>query len=354
MRSLVFLSSCFLFLYLLSGCTTKPSLPERLPQAASDMVNQKHIRYLRQAADAGVLFLISDNALQDRPSRQVGSCKSLADPVWDDNLYSILEKLDQNPKLYGKFHVLRLRRGNTSQAKIEKDSDGLVYLNVDYSKRRSLEKVTAMTDLPCSATTAEYVGRELENTNFEWPSAETVASVLSGAEDKASVVKMNFDRRILLYLADRMAILKTQQDHYFEKISNGTDMIPTVLNKLSAEVAAGSLNEVEFWMKEINVNSLASTSIVFLGLRKDMLGDYGVRVDSAGKYARKINGLSDVTYLFLSYKAEGNDYALTSLADLNRCLGNFTQMYRSSGFTKSFDLDRESYLFPGYSCKTNP
>lgn len=322
----------------------------RGPAAAHNRDAQR-LHSLRTAAENGILFVIADSVFQDRPSRQVASCKKIEDPVWADNLFAVLEKFDQSPGLYSKFYTIQIRRGNAAKSFIEKDSAGASHLVIEYSKRRVSEKITPMTEISCPNNIADYVNKDMDITTFEYPSADSVVAAVSAAENRAPLERYNFDRRFLTYLADQSVLLKVEPTHLIDKNENEEFFLTGLLNKFGAEISQGNLRDIEFWIKEIGVNSKQAAPIEFFGLKKDNGLNYGIRVDSSGKYARKINGFSDPTYLYIGYKTEVSGFNFATLSELNSCLANLTKSYRAADFPRSYDMDTDSYLYPGYMCR---
>lgn len=334
----------------LSGLISCTSSQIRGP-AASHNQDAQRLHALRAAAEAGVLFVVNDSVFQDRPLRQVGTCKKVEESAWAEHLFAVLEKFDQNPRLFSKIHTINIHRGNAPKASIEKDTLGASHLNLEYTKHRTTEKVSPMTELGCDSNVAEFIGRDLDIISYEWPTVESAVAVVSGAEDRANIEAYNFDRRFLAYLADQSVLLKVESSHLVDKNINGENILSVALAKYGSEVAAGNLSQIEFWIKEIGVNSSQSSPIEFFGLKKEQGTNYGIRIDSSGKYARKINALSDPTYLFVSYKNDPIGFGFPSLGELNSCLENLSREYRKPSFKNSFDMDQDSYLYPGYLCK---
>lgn len=333
---------------LLISCSSSPTREV----ASTPELNPERVRYLKQAAEAGVLFMVSDAAFRDLPTKQVGACKKSEEAPWADQLLNLLEALDQNAKLYSKIHLIEIRRGDNSNASIEKDGDGLARLVISYSKRTSFEKINSLTELPCDAPSASMNNKNLEITRFEWPSKELIIGTLANADDRTNIDKFNFDRKFLVFLAERLTLLRVSQDQVYEKTMTGEFALTYLLNKLGAEVSGGQYSHIDFWMKEIGIRSKQASNVEFFSFVKDFKLSYGVRVDSAGKFARRINNYSDPTYLYLSFKSESGSYVMPSLQDLNTCLEGLTNLYRSPDFASTLDTDKDSYLYPGYHCTT--
>jgi hypothetical protein len=249
------------------------------------------------------------------------------------------------------MHIIEVRRGDAAAASFEKDDDGMTRLVISYAKRTNYEKLTSWSEVPCNNPVSVDMNKDLEVTSFDWPSKEYVVGTLMGAEDRPSLARFNYDHKFLTYLADRLTILKVTQDQIYEKTPTGESALPVLLNKMAADLnASASFPQVDFWIKDIGMHSKQASSIEFFAFSKDFLMSYGVRVDSAGKYARKINNYSDPSYLYLSFKEESGTYIAPSLKDLNTCLEGLTSLYRTQDFVNTLDTDKDSYLYPGYRC----
>ncbi len=347
----VYLVLVTLSLTVFISCTTKQSR-----EVANSGPNAERVRYLRQAADNGVLFLVSDSVLRDVPTQQVGTCRKSEDPIWANKIFSILEGFDQYPVLYGKIHVIEVSRGDSAKVSVDRDSDGMARLVVQYSKRNTFEKITPMTSVDCARSNVDYMNGNLEVTTFDWPTKEKAVSALANAPDKPSLERFNFNKKFLLYLADRMAILKVTQKQIYDVSTAGESAIFSVLNKLDDEISGNpNFAQIDYWIKEISVQSKQANNLVFFGLNKDPLLPFGVKVDSSGKINRKINNHSDPSYLYLSFKESEGKFEITRLQDLNSCLVNLSKVYKSrySGsrdVAATLELDEDSFLYPGYSC----
>lgn len=351
MRVYLLAMTALLSLSFVVSCNTK-----QIREVASAEPNADRIRYLRNAAENGVLFLIGDSVLHDVPYQQVGTCRKSADPIWSARLLSVLEALDQNPRLYNKMHIIEVKRGDSPKIEMDRGGDGLTRMVVKYSKRKSFEKITPMTDVDCARSDIRYLNKDLEVSSFDWPNTDQIVKELTAAPEKPAVERFNFNKKFLIYLADRLSIFKVTQKQIFDQNPSGEYAIYSILNRLDAEISdSPKLTQIDFWLKEISVQSKQANNLVFFGLNDDRALSYGVKVDSAGKLNRRINHQSDPSYPFISFKETNGKYESVSLKDLNTCLGELSTAYKArySGnreVANSFELDTDSFLYPGYSC----
>ncbi len=331
----------------LVSCTT--TSPREVATTSSP--NAEHLRYLQHAAEAGILFIIADGALRDVPSKQIGSCRKSEDALWAENLYGLLEGLDRNQRLYSKIHVIEIRRGNAPTAVVEKDPSGLTRFVVSYVRHTKFEKISSLTELPCANPSGEMVNGNLETTTFDWPLKEYAISTLAEARDKPNLEKFQFDKKLLLFLADHLTLLRVTPEQLTEKNAAGEYTLGLLLNRVGTELAAHpKMEHVEFWLTEIGIRSKQAMGLEFFSFVAKEALSYGIKVDSTGKFARKINNYSEPTYLYLTYKTENNSLTGPGLQDLNTCLASLSALYRTPNFVNTFETDKESYLYPGYHC----
>jgi hypothetical protein len=233
----------------------------------------------------------------------------------------------------------------------------LTRLEVQYAKRKTFQKITPMTDVECARSSAEYLNKNLEVINFDWPTKEQVMATLTAAPEKKNIERFNVNKKFLLYLADRNSFLKVTQKQFYSVSPVGEFALQSILNKLDAEISANpEFAQIDYWLKEISAQSKQSNSVSFFGLKEDKSLPYGVRVDSAGKISRKINKHSDPSYLYISYRERNGAYEISRLQDLDLCLSNLSKIYKNrysqnrEVASSSLDLDEDSFLYPGYAC----
>ena len=157
----------------------------------------------------------------------------------------------------------------------------------------------------------------------------------------------------LVWLANRLTIFRLTPDVAFEKTLDGSSLLPAVTSQMALELASGEdQSALEYWLVEINKRSKIGATLNFFGIHKDANLSRGIAVDSIGVFARKLGGLSDPTYPYITYRANNAGFTIGSLNDLNQCLMDFSGKYRSAiSNIGNFDTDPDSFLYPGYSCQ---
>jgi hypothetical protein len=342
-----------LFLLCLAACTSSPI---RLPAAKQNAYNVENVRLLKLAANNGILFQMSDAVLRDVPHKAMGDrCRKSTEAVWPEKIYTTLQVFEQNPAFLQKVHTIEFKRGDETKAEISKDLDGAVSLILAYSKKEVRERINSLSDIPCADGDMEMVGRDMSVTMLDWPTSAAISTALSNAADRGTVERFNFDRRFISWLADRATIYRLTPDAAFEKTPTGQPLLPNVMAILSEQLSTPGIDTagIDYWLKEISNRSNLGSSVKFFGLKKDLQLHSGIQVDSAGKITRKLAGHADPTYPYLSYRIENNGFIVSTLAELNTCLTNLTSTYRSPlSSMGSFDMDADSFLFPGHQCTT--
>ncbi len=335
-------------LALLCSCTHNPP---REPASYKGQYNPEHTQLLKLAAENGLFFQIPESVIRDQPVKTIGDrCRKTEEGDWAEQIYDTLRVIQQNPSLGRKVHAIEFRRGDRPWAEISKDLDGAVQLVLSYSKTESRVRINSLSEIPCATGDMELVGKEMTVTNYEWPTASAIASVLSGVPHRPVVERYNVDKSFMVWLAERMTIFRLTPELAFEKTHTGESLLPVFFAQMSKEIQPGH-PAVEFWLHEISQRSRIGQSIMFMGLKKDLYGSIGIQVDSAGKFARKMNGFIDPSYPYLSYKVENNTFAITSLQSLDRCMSGLMSTYRSPmSLMGSFETDPDSFLFPGHHC----
>lgn len=335
----------------ITACT---GAPKREPQAVTAEYNPERVRLLKLAADDGLLFQVSESVIRDLPVRSVGDrCRRADEGEWISKIYSTLEIMDRDRSQLGKVHFVEFRRGDRAGAEISKDLDGATALVLSYAKVERRETIETLAQIPCGDGDMSLVGREMTVTSFEWPAESTVAGVLGEAGPRPAVERFDIDRRFPQWLAERMAIFRLTPEIAFEKTPTGQPLLVTAMRRLSEEVTTERAQPaLDYWLKEITKRSHLGAGIKFFGLNRDLQLSTGLQVDSAGKFARKMNGYSDPTYPFVSYKVENGSYVTGSLRELGSCLSDFMGTYRSPlSSMATYDMDPDSFLFPGHSCQ---
>lgn len=338
---------------LLGSCTT---ISNRLPASnAAIAYNPQHVKLLRTAAEHGVLFQIADSVLRDIPSRSAGDkCRKSGDAPWADKVFEVLGAMNADPSLFDKAHIVEFRRGDRADVEVNKDLDGATYLSVLYTKTESREQIRQLGDIPCAAQDMGLLGKEVTAVRFDWPAVERIAAVLREMPARPDVERLTFDRRFPIFLADQLSLFRLTPELAFEKAPDGSALLVQAFKKYADELAVTpQLPHVQYWAREISAKSKLGTSVKFFGLKKDNGMSRGIQVDSPGSFARKMSGTADPTYLYVSYRNENGGISMASLADLNSCLAKLSDVYRSPlALMTSYDLEPESFLYPGHHCQT--
>ncbi|MCM2353263.1 MAG: hypothetical protein NDI63_06550 [Pseudobdellovibrio sp.] len=351
--NLVFAS--FISIY---GCVSQDL---RLPATAGEVYKNTDLQQsLMMAAQNNILFVISPEALVDLEKTEVDlKCRSFESPFWSEKLSVYLNYMRQHPEYFSRFHVLEIKKGDQAQVQMQKDLDGASVLSIQYVMTEVRGKVTYKTQLPCEGRLAESIGKDIVKTNFEFPTTEDFGKLLADSADKSKVDRFQFANDFLMYLAERGAIFKFGHEQSFEKNSKGQYIMALALNQMSKEVISKNMGYLNLWLKKINQNSRQAELIQMFGLVNDNEIKAGVKVDSQGEFARKTMGQPDLTYLYMTFKLEGDDVKVTSLDGFNRCLqaqvkelgSDILGSFRNPAAKSSGDDDlRDSYLSPGFNC----
>ncbi len=338
-----------LFSALFSGCL---SVPIRLPQSAEQVYKNSEVQQaLLMAAQNNILFHISDSAIREVEKTVIDAkCRSIEEPFWAEKLVQYLNEFKKRPELLTRFHVLELKRGDTSQVQIQKDLDGAVTVSVQFVKIESRGKVGYQTNLPCNSAVAEFLGRDLIKTDYDFPSADKIAEALQNYAERPTVARFQFANTFLSYLAERGVIFKFNHEFSFEKTNNGKYVMAEILNHFAEETKQPFHKYLNYWLKEISEKSTQAHLIQMFAALPDKEPKSGVRVDSESEQARRVQGQSDLTYVYTSYLTEESKVSVVSLNDLDQCLQTFTTDMNAITLRKPAAVEKESFLRPGYSC----
>lgn len=330
----------------------------RMPAAAeAPTYNPQRVKLLKTAAENGILFQIPDSAIRDVPVRQLGErCRRAGESQWAENLYGILDIIDRNPAYSNKIHVIEFKRGDQPKVEISKDLDGATYLTVMYSKIETREKANTLEDIPCAESDMSLLGKDVTVTSFVWPTRERISSFLGDLQDRPSTDRFNFDRQFITWLASQMTIFRLSPEIAFEKTPAGQPLLAYAMSQFSNQMANGKrYPELEFWMREISLRSTQGKMAKFFGLRRDTSLAHGLQVDTLGEFVRSLNGFSDPSYPYVSYKLENGEYQMAGLDQLNQCLGGLTSIYRSPvASMTNYNREPASFMSPGHQCRQDP
>lgn len=333
------------------GCITQPM---RLPQSVGQVYSNTDIQQgLLMAAQNNILFNIPDSTIREVEKTEIDlKCRKIEDPFWAQQLGVYLNELKKRPELFTKFNVLEIKRGDTSQVQIQHDiTDGAVTVVIEFAKIESRGKVTYQTNMPCSGSIAEYIGRDLVKTDFDFPAAVKLSEALQKLNDRPVVPRFQFSNLFLTYLAERGVIFKFNHELSFEKMNDKKFVMAEIMDRFGEETKAPFHKYINYWFKEISQKSAQAQLIQMFAVVPDKEQKAGVWVESEGERARRVFGQTDLTYIYTSYTTtEDNQVKVGSLKELDQCLQNFTSDMSGIKFRKPATTERESFLRPGYSC----
>lgn len=331
-----------------AGCITTFRLPNSVEQVYNNTSVQQGLLLLAQN---NILINVPEATTREFEKAEIDqNCRDVKEPMWSAKLSSYLNEFKKRPELLTKFHVIEMRRGDKAEVLIEKDLDGAATLSIQFVKLENYAKVAVQTKLPCRGSMAEYLGRELVRTNYEFPSTDNFVAALQNLPEKKELARFQFSNDFLSYLAERGAIFKFSHEMSFERTAQGKFVLAELLKKLAAEVKQPKYEHMNFWFKQINTISTQAHLIQMFAAQQDKILRAGVRVDLRNENSQKIMGESDLTYLFISYNVENDQINAVSLQELEKCLVGFTEDMSSIKLRKPAANEKESYLRPGYSC----
>lgn len=342
----------FAFTLSLSGCI---SHYVRLPNSASQVYSNSDIQNaLLLLAQNNVMVHIPDATTRDFAKTEVDQkCLKTQDPFWSEKISDYLTEFRRKPELLGKFHVLELKRGDSNEVKIQRDLDGAVTVSIQYVKTESYGKVSYQSELPCKGSLAEYLGRDLVSTGFEFPTAHQLVAGVQSLPEKNDLPRFKFSNGFLTYLAERGTVFKFNHSMSFEKTSKGQYVMVELLNRLSDEVKQPFHQHINFWFAQINQQSLQARLIQLFAAVQDKDLKAGVRVETALDGLPRSNGEVDLTYLYITYHVENDRVHLVPLSQLESCLKSFTDDMTGLRLRKPAGSEKTSYLRPGYTCHLN-
>lgn len=340
------------------GCVSQDL---RLPATASEVYKNTDLQQsLMLAAQNNVLFAISTDAINDVEKTEVDQkCRQFENPFWSEKLSVFLNSARQNPEWFSRFHVLELKKGDVAAVKMEKDLDGASVLSVQYVMTEVRGKVSYKTQLPCEGRLAESIGKDIIKTMYEFPTVAEFKKVLSKAPEKQTVERFQFSNDFLMFLAERGTIFKFSHEQSFERNSKGQYLLAEALNQMAQEVSRNDTSYLNLWLKKINQNSRQAELIQMFSLTNDSDIKAGVKVESESDFIRQTKGQADLTYLFMTFKTEGDNVVVPSLGGFNRCLQDQAKSLGSSVMesirkpaTKKSTNDSESSFSSGFICES--
>lgn len=338
--------------FLLAGCS---ATQVRLPSSVAQVYKNSEIQQLlAMTAQNSILFNIPDATTREFEKTEIDAkCREVDEPLWAEKLSVYLSEFRKRPELLTRFHILEIKRGDSSQIQVQKDLDGAVTISIQFVKIESRGKVQLETKLPCKASIAEYLGRELIKTDFDFPSVAKFDAVLQKLPERAPVSRLQFANGFLSYLAERGVIFKFNHEMSFEKTTNGQYVMAEAMNQLSAETRQPFHKHLNYWFKQISEKSVQASIIQMFGIIPEKVLKTGVKVESEGSNKSRMMGETDLTYVYIGYSVENDAVKLASLKDLDQCLQTLTTEMTGVKLRKPASTEPESFLRPGYSCSVS-
>lgn len=324
----------------------------RLPNSVAQVYSNSEVQQsLMLVAQNNILIHVPEATTREFEKSEIDqSCRQMREPLWSEKLATYLNEFRRRPELLSRFHVIELKRGDKSEVQIQKDLDGATTLSIQFVKVENYGKVSIQTRLPCKGSVAEYLGRDLVKTDYEFPEIESLVLALQSLPDKKPVPRFQFANDFLLYLAERGTIFKFTHEMSFEKTTQGTYVMAELLNRLAQESKDAFKQHTNYWLKQINAHSVQAQLIQMFAMIPDRELKAGVRVDTRGEVSQRMHGDSDLTYLYITYNVEKDVLKYVSLDQLEQCLQTFTQDMSGFKLRKPAASNKESYLRPGYAC----
>ncbi|AGH96406.1 hypothetical protein [Pseudobdellovibrio exovorus] len=340
-----------LAILLISGCTTSYV---RLPSSANQVYSNNDVRQaLSLLAQNGVVVHVPESTTREFEKTEIDSkCRRSEEPLWSSKLSIYLNEFRRRPELLSRIHVIEIKRGDTADVKIQKDLDDALTISIQFVKFENHGKVSFQTQLPCNASVAEYLGRSIVKTDYEFPDSQKFVSVLQSLPERKEVSRFQFSRDFLGYLASRGAILKFSHELSFEKTAQGEYVLVELLNRLADESKQPFHQHMNYWFQQIHKNSSQAQLIQLFAIINETELKAGVRVEDARDVSQVVNPQApDVTYLYITYNVENDRVNAAELKDLDKCLQNFTDDMSGFKFRKPASQEKTSYLKPGYNCR---
>lgn len=324
----------------------------RLPSSAQQVYGNTDVQQsLLLLAQNNILVHIPEATTREFEKSEIDQkCRAVKQPMWSEKLSVYLNEFRKRPELLSRFHVIEMKRADTAEVKVQKDLDGAVTLSIQFVKLENYGKVSFQTKLPCNGSIAEYLGRELVKTNYDFPAIDKFVLALQNLPEKKDLPRFQFSNQFLSYLAERGAVFKFSHEISFEKTAQGKFVMAELMNKLSQEVKQPFHQYVNYWFKQINEQSTQAHLIQMFAVLPDTEIKTGVRVDSKSETSTKNPGEADLTYLYITYNVENDQIKAANLEQLEKCLQSFTEDMSGIKLRKPAATEKSSYLRPGYSC----
>lgn len=336
----------------------------RFPSSHEEIYKFSELKQdLLLAAQNNVLFHIPQETLFEVEKTVVDSrCQDNQKPFWSEKLSSYLNLMRSHPEWFAKFHVIEIKKGDTPKVIIEKDLDEASVLSIQYVKSESRGQVSLKTNLPCSSQrVAEYLGKDIIKTQFDFPSMNDVSQVLISAHERKQVKRFDFSNTFLSYLAERGFILKFSHDLSFERNSENKFVMSEILNKLGQEVVKSKENNkhVHLWMKILNDIHKTDDIVQFFSIENQAGLKSGIKftTNENSSFMDQKESKYFTTQLYLTYKVENETIQSSDISDLEDCLAQIsnqkTKLFMRQPTSEIFSENRN---LKEYSClsRLNP
>ncbi len=309
--------SIFLMGFAQVGCVSSTL---RFPSSTDEIYGYKHLKQnLLLAAQNNVLFHIPEETLFETEKNEIDArCKEVQKPFWTEKLSVYLNMMQTNPEWFSRFHVIEIKKGDTPKVVLENDLDGAAILSIQYGKVESRGIVNLKTNMPCGkGRIAEYLGKEITKTQFDFPSVPDVRKILSSAGTRKTVKRFDFSNQFISYLAERGFILKFNHEISFEKNTMNKFVFVEVLNKLSRELGKRKDNKhVNLWMKILNDARKSDEIIQMFSLENQKQLKSGLKFSVNENHTES----ESYPYLYMSYNVDNEVITASNMTDLNECL----------------------------------
>lgn len=329
------------------GCSTKEKKIDRDPSSISEYSDNVNQALLEYAAVNKILLLISDQDLKDFSYSQVESCRSQGNIEWPQYFFDSLNYMKNDEGLANKVHIIQIVKSDRASATVVKQNNGVSILLISYLKTESRSNLQSLSQINCSKLNSELIGKPLLSVGMIWPNQIDIQSALQKSDNRAEIKEWNFSTKWSSFLSRNMTILRASDEMVADP-----SFVQYFMNEYSQDLT--ELKQpvhISFWLKQINTRSNMALLVQTFKINKTINSNYGIKVDSLGKIARKINGSYDPTFLYLNLKFENSGITRPKLQDLEQCLGQLSDRYQDRrSFHYEFEDDRDAYLYPGYNC----
>lgn len=329
------------------GCSSNSKKVDRDPSSVSEYADNENQSLLSLAADQKILLLITDQDVKDNSYSQVESCKDQGIIEWPSQFYNVLKLIKDDPSLNNKIHFVQIVKSDKSYSAVIKQQNGVSILLISYLKTETRSAVEAMSQISCPKLGPDLIGKTLNRVQLVWPTTIEIQSALKSATPRSEIKEWDFSNRWMKFLAQNMTVIRASDEMVADP-----SYVQYFMNEYSQDLASvKSTEDLQFWLKQINTRSNLAMFIQTMKINKTFNANYGIKVDSLGKMARKISGSSDPTYFFMNIKFDNVSVTRPTLNDLNACLKDLSERFKDRrSFNQDFEDDREAYLYPGLNC----